>query len=818
MQGNHKRLHTAFLMNPKDDAALQETVFQYLERLDPIRLKYAVEPDHIINDTKLYRSPMPTSVRREATLYESTFRYGDLNKETYSSIRKNLMLVYGSESVVQKDIHLFHLTEKKIIRDYLAIPQLEKMFDEDYFNFEWDMHVGVNFTEHRNDYQRDHFVHEIRDMYSMLILLDEYGFFDASFDILRDKTASKISRFAYRKFNNFLMNKSGNYSLLERIRPDLMRSLTSDDNISNEAKKRCSTIEDYAATYFFKYVIYASSMMAALFHDMGYPICHFLNVRNRISEYNPTLYMFTHNDIESFDHIASLLGSSLLFTIVSPAEIKKAMQFDGKKYNHGAYSAIAFLMQFYNSGIIFSLPEEKQCAIEIAAVAIYNHTVSFRITNNKSTENFYQPVFQQNPIAFLLRLCDDLQEWGRRYFEFSHQSDIPFCSKCFTPSVFHHDDENGMVKYSCLCSMKKRSKNSFNSFRNYQFLNRKLYLVTTSDYMYSDYVDVVMSESDSKMKTALRFKINYDYFKLLNITRINPTYAKYRLSELNNLKRLVKNQDFSDFDQMDFDYIYLDYFMTANPLTIKIKILKEYLDLKGIKQQSLFDKDAKSQFVRDVFRIKPIKPSSRVFYTLLENGVLQFYLELLREADATREELQDFIREILEFIKDFQDHRKELHDYKKEFQDLIKKFQDYGMGKLYKEIWVRFYNAIEKHTKDFVEKSGIGSAASEYYRNIMCVLVYETLEQYAKEVGDTISYSIFSSDFYYCQYAPKKDDDMFYQCVEAYCNAENDFNSYRHFDNNMVNPYINYFADLAFFEAMNQDIQSKNLEDFKKPI
>ena len=253
--------------------------------------------------------------------------------------------------------------------------------------------------------------------------------------------------------------------------------------------------------------------MAALFHDMGYPICHFLNVRNRISEYNPTLYMFTHNDIESFDHIASLLGSSLLFTIVSPAEIKKAMQFDGKKYNHGAYSAIAFLMQFYNSGIIFSLPEEKQCAIEIAAVAIYNHTVSFRITNNKSTENFYQPVFQQNPIAFLLRLCDDLQEWGRRYFEFSHQSDIPFCSKCFTPSVFHHDDENGMVKYSCLCSMKKRSKNSFNSFRNYQFLNRKLYLVTTSDYMYSDYVDVVMSESDSKMKTALRFKINYDYFK-----------------------------------------------------------------------------------------------------------------------------------------------------------------------------------------------------------------------------------------------------------------------------------------------------------------
>ena len=782
MQGNQKRIHTAFLMNPKDNDDIQ-TVFQYLDRLDPIRLKYAVEPDHIIDEKKLYRSPLPTSVRREATLYESTFRYGDLNKETYSTIRKNLMLVYGSEYVVQKDIHLFHLTEKKIIRDYLAIPQLEKMFDEDYFNFEWDMHVGVNFTEHRNDYQRDHFVHEIRDMYSMLILLDEYGFFDASFDILRDKTASKISRFAYRKFNNFLMNKSGNYSLLERIRPKLMEALSGDDGVSNKAKKRCSTIEDYAATYFFKYVIYASSIMAALFHDMGYPICHFLNVRNRISAYNPTLYMFTHNDFESFDHIASLLSSSLLFTIVSLEEIKEAMQYRNGKYNHGAYSAIAFLMQFYNSGIIFSLPEEKQCAIEIAAVAIYNHTVEFRITKNKSTENFYQPVFQQNPIAFLLRLCDDLQEWGRRYFEFSHQSDIPFCSNCLTPSVFHHDDEKGMVGYSCLCSTKKRSQKSFNSFRHYQFLNRKLYLVTTSDYMYSDIIEVE-SKKSNKLKKALRFKINYDYYKLLNITRINPTYAKFRLSELNSLKVLIKNQNFSDFDQMDFDYIYLDYFMTANPLTIKIRILREYLELKMIKQQSLSDEEAKSKFVRALFHNKElIKPGSRVFYALLVNGVLQFYLELLEKAEAAREEIQES-----------------------------------GYEKMGDESWNVFYDKIREYTDVFVKQNRIESADSEYYRKIMRVLIFETLEQCAKETyvvnGVIKDYNL--SDLYYCQYAPKEKDDKFYQYVAAYCDAENDFNSYRHFDDNMSNQYINYFADLAFFQAMNQEIQKNNLNDFKE--
>lgn len=797
MQGNRQRLHTAFLMNQKDDEILKETVFRYMDRFDPIHLKYAIEPCRII-DEKIYKSPLPTFVRNKAILYESTFRYGDLNKETYSSIRKNLMLVYGSEYVVKKDIHLFHLTEKKIIRDYLAIPQLEKMFDEDYFNFEWDMHVGVNFTEHRNDYQRDHFIHEIRDLYSMLILLDDYGFYNASFDILRDKTASKISRFAYQKFNNFLMNKSGNYSLLEQIHPKLLESLTRDDNVSNNAKLQCSSVDKYAETYFFKYVIYASSMMAALFHDMGYPICHFLNVRNRISEYNPTLYMFTHNNVESFDQISSLLSSSLLFTIISPAEIKEAMQCHDGKYNHGAYSAIAFLMQFYNSGIIFSLPEEKQCAIEIAAVAIYNHTIKFRTIDKKSKDKFYQPVFQQNPIAFLLRLCDDLQEWGRRYFEFSHQSDIPFCRKCFLPSVFHHDSELGMVSYSCLCSVKDKKRIACNSFRRYQFMNRKLYLVTTSEYMFSDIIKVAGNKKDNTTKKVLRFKINYDYYKLLNITRINPEYAKFRLSELNLLKKLLKNQCFSDYPQMGFDYIYLDYFMSANPLTIKVKILQKYLEMNCINQRMLSTKKSKIYLIENILKNNTFSPTTNDLKKLLANGVLDFYLSLLNEAMITRKEINTFISE-----------KKEENEAK------TRK----NLEKIEKKKWEGFYTIINTHTKEFCGLSEINSVESDYYKRIMQVLVYETLEQYAKETyvyeknENLYTESFISSELYYNQYAPKENT-VFYNCVAAYCNAENDFNNYKYFDEKRKNKYLNYFADLAFFEAMNRVVQKRNLVDF----
>lgn len=800
MKANHKRLHTVFLMNPKDDEKIKETAFRYLERLDPIHLKYAVESDRITDGEKTYKSPLPTSVRREATLYESTFRYGELNKETYSSIRENLMLVYGSEYVVKKDIRLFHLTEKKIIRDYLAIPQLEKMFDEDYFNFEWDMHVGVNFTEHRNDYQRDHFIHEIRDMYSMLILLDNYSFFDTSFDILRNRTVSKISRFAYQKLNNFLMNKSGNYSLLERIRPDLMKALTEDDTVSDEAKKRCSSIEEYATTYFFKYVIYASSMMSALFHDMGYPICHFLNVRNRISEYNPTMYMFTHNAVESFDHIASLLSSSLLFTIVSPNEIKESMQCHDGKYNHGAYSAIAFLMQFYNSGIIFSLPEEKQCAIEIAAVAIYDHTVTYKILDDESTDNFYQPVFEQNPIAFLLRLCDDLQEWGRRYFEFSHQSDIPFCSKCYTPSVFHHNYKESKVEYSCLCTANSKKKVTYNSFRNYQFYNRKLYLVSTSEYMFSDIILIQGTDNDNTLRKALRFKINYDYYKLLNITRINPTYAKYRISELNLLKRLLKNQIFSDFSKMNFDYIYLDYFMTANPLTIKIKILQKYLAVMLKKDPEI--EDVQFLSAQEILKRLKIDCTNKLSKILL-NGTYDFYVNLLIKAMTVHKEVDQLIKT-------------------NEFS------------------WEKFYILIETTTQNVISISRINFAKSDYYQKIMQILVFETLEQYSKETyatkidGKIQINGFISSELYYHQYAPikiekeydtkkaelkvrhakKNDDSIFYKCVAAYCNAENDFNNYKHYNNYYKNQYINYFADLHFFEKMNQVVQENALKEF----
>lgn len=780
---NSKKLHTATFMNPDTNQNVKQKLYDFLKDFDPMELKYSVEPERVFSDK--HNRLIPFELRDILIRYDGIYGMETLNKETYSAISENLRLVYGSSDVVENDIKIFNLTEKKMLGQFLAIPLLEKMFDEDYFNFEWDMHVSQNFREHRNDYQRDHFIHQIRDMYSMLILLGEHGFYEASLKILSDRSISKISWYTQQKLTEFFHNRRGVYSTLETLYPNLKEYIDNNESISQSTKQKYASMESYAENYFMKYVIYASSILSALFHDMGYPICHFLSVRNRTSAYNPTMYMYTRNEVESFDHIASLLSSSLLFTIMSREEIKSSMQVkDSGKYNHGAYSAIAFLMQFYNSGIIFSLPEEKQCAIELAAVAIYNHTLEYKISRKNTKKFFYQPLFKQNPISFILRLCDDLQEWGRRYFEVSTESDIPICSFCLTPSIFNHQKDKTV--YRCLCSKNTtyNNPNACNSFRFKNFYNRKLYLVSTSDYMTSYLINVEGG------KKALCFHINYDYYRLLNVTRINHTYAKFRLSELNDLKKLLKNQDF--ISTLGFDYIYLDYFMTSNPITIKTKILEKFICC--IHDEICVDKDDISNvnldqivthinnYVDTISEDKQMKiEMESELYNLLDDKVFEFYKNVLIE--------------VIELRDNFRHCKVDLEKVKNSAESFINKMI-----------------MKEKNTSD-------------YYKQIMTNLLLDTFEQYSKETiiyqsnGEDMVETFIDTEKYYNQYSPNKySGEAFYNSVRAYCNSENEFNCYNCIDG-VGDPikYINYFSDLYLFEMMNRIIQEHDLEIFKSP-
>lgn len=724
----------------------------FQEELDPIALKYESGIS------------LSQEGRKIAAEYQFThYNYSSITKQEFSGILDNLRMVYGRKKFVIDDIKLFHIVEEKLLCGYFGLPQLNQMFDEDYFNFEWDMHVGQNYREHRSDYYRDHFIHQIRDLYMILRLLEYDGFYEASEHILRDPSASKISEYVYKKSQVFCRNRMGiqQQHLWEVFQACFSEALKDDDGDEsdppeNRDNKKETLFDEYIERFYFKYVIYASSMMAALFHDMGYPICHFLDVRRRISAYNPTMYMFTHNAVESFDQLASKLGSSLLFSVVSPQVVRMRLE-AGKegRYDHGAYSAIAFLLQFYDTGSIHSLSAEKQCAIELATLAIFNHTSKFKTQKPKADTSYFNMYFQQNPVSFLLRFCDDLQEWDRRYFEISEAGDLLFCPKCGYPLIKRkqYDDDGQHLPKSIYCCRCRTTEDVL--FRPDVFIKRKLYLVSVADW-------VEVSHAKINDQPSLVAKINYDPYKLLMLAKTNPTYAKFRASELKELKQLLADQDFSLMTQnvLPFSHIYLDYFMTPNPVLIKLKILETFL-----RRLAFWDSNCKEDALlsADDLRVRLCKN-----HTLTDQSDL--FQRIIKAAFLNSNGNKALSR----FLKGAGGNNKTksaLAFYYYLLRDCLANAQD---GK------AAVPSAdVDNYLAPFKQQN------PQYYE-IMSILIRDCMKQYTKKVGDSSAY--IADD----------EEEHFYQCIRSYTDYENPFN---HFDAKPLGnyPYIGYFNDIFFF-------------------
>lgn len=728
-------MRTNYAFSCPADPDAEAGMLNFLSKFDSINKKY---------DFEKFR--LNARARAIVSEFELMQQFGNLTKHEFSDIRKNLELVYWDKDVIKKDVLAYYLVEDKIIHQYLAIPQLDKLFDEDYFDFEWDMHVGQNFSEHRNEYYRDHFIHQIRDMYMMLIMLDRIGFYEASYEILKDQNAGKISDYTFKKWRQFKTNWSLPQRLIlcdaidEMFPLDEKGEEPSKETEEQKKKEREKKKDDYAEEYFFRYVIYASSMLSALFHDMGYPICHFLEVRHRISDYNPFMYMFTHNAVDSFDELAAKLSNSLLFTIVSSHEIKTALQI-GKngRYNHGAYSAIAFLLQFYENGLLFSLSPEKQCAIELAAVAIYNHTAKYDIIDYKEENSYCSPVFRQNPVSFLLRFCDDLQEWDRRYFEISSASDLIFCPKCGAPMLKDLEKDvadASCAQYKCLCKGHAMSRPD-------PFIKRKLFLVTVTDHVNIDLEEE--KDKDGKFKDGtLTVSLNYDLYKLLLLSSINNTYAKYRAKELHELKKLISYQDYSyqTGETLRFRHIKLDYFMSANPLLIKLKILETFV--KKVLSRDILGGTAAVLRKAISAELPGATGNTKHF--------LPFYISLLR--------------------------------------DCIKGRRSDTVNKAY-----------------VIRLNNIRITDPEYAGALDC-LIEDCFEQYKKEIcaegnpfRSSESYKAYSK-----RYINKKKEDQLYYAISLFTDQRSRCNSYSSFGTG----YVGYYADLHLFFRMNKEIKERS--------
>lgn len=479
--------------------------------------------------------------------YESSHELASLTKKDFTHVMENLYMIYNTDhEEIRRVVQVIDLISQNVINKYIQIDGLERLFNEQYIDFEWEMHLGMDHKQQTMKFYRDHFIHQVRDAYMMDRLLRDGGFYERTLRVLKQPSASKVSQYFCK--------------MVERQR---------EMPLPNEALLK------YDSDFIPRNIIYMSAYMAGLFHDIGYPNTYLQSLRRRISVFAPS--MNSGNPIRDTlpKDIFSLLQNSLLFRLVPFEEIQTRVYQDS--IDHGTLSAIAFLLHFYENGVIFMLPPYQAAAVELAGLAIYNHTYIYGISGpSKKGANDYRPRFLTNPISYLLRLCDDLQEWDRVYFEISSQSNLITCKRCRTPIIgqLPPKDETGrdcrIRRYVCNCYSKDEIEKKGGAFSrtfdgDLSFPYRRLYNIEVCDYV--QVVDMNGKGFDSARDIC--FTLHYNPYKLLHITYISPHYARYRIKELNNLKPLLLNQ--SELPRM-----WLDYFVTANPILLKTHLLEEY--------------------------------------------------------------------------------------------------------------------------------------------------------------------------------------------------------------------------------------------------
>ena len=721
----------------------------FLSSFDTIRQKYN------INKLKY------PSLYEEISEYERIHEPVDYTRKDTASFIENTNLVYGNdESEGMKFLWRYKTSLNNLLNKYVSIDGLSRLYDERYIEFEWDMHSRMDFSEHTISYYRDHFIHQLRDCYMLLKMLEDPKVYNKVYITLNDATQSKVSMFFHKNLEMALydLDEDSDFSkLLHRIQEAMF-----------PRRKR----KDYIRNVYSKYIITASAIVASLFHDIGYPIVHYFRYQKRLLKFAPSVYMLINGDKSSSEKIAALLSQSLLFQVVGKDEI-----FSGDDDNHGAFSAIALLLHFYETGLIYSLPAEKKVVIELAALAIYNHTINYQAIKDPKGEKtykyeYFRPQFNLNPISFLLRLCDDAQEWERTYFEISNIPTIMYCENCLTP--FKKIKKSGEEQYYCKCCDNKKIRGKSFRLGSTEFDRRVIYNVTPSR-------KLILRSNLENYNDSLIFDFDYDLFKLLRMCSVGTTYAKQRTKELNYIKTLVEGQDIGYKNG-----IFIKFFMSNNPILIKSYILKKLID-------KVDRRDLESELDIDVDRIFSIQSDEdkQNFY----NSISNYY-----DGAESRENLVKILSAFSPLGNDLNKLLKNYWCIKQLafyllISELGQKLICYTSTKSVKEVNSRTDVIALEVYRLYLNKGGKKS-------DLILKLFKDAFFQYAKMSNWDRLEDISNHTFYYETMAAS--DSLIFD-VNCYCNVTNPINMYSDSDTFS----LDYYSDLYLFELLNSELKKR---------
>ena len=457
---------------------------------------------------------------------------------------RNLMLIYP-EGIAKEQVCAVENLQR-MFRRYICIDGLERLLATGYSDIEWSMFLEYDFDREHSKYYRDHFIHQFRDAFLGLIILSSKGFQSAI-----------VSWF-----------KAQDGPISQYLEGCLQENMQDAEEVVMS-------------------VVCQSVFLAAIFHDLGYPLSYFSRVSKQISRslsYHNAIYRTQKSD---FSLLYAKLASSLLFRTVKAEEIRKKYDND----DHGIFSAICFLLNFYDTGAIYTLPNKQQCIINLAALAIYDHT-------NKYSET-HRMTFNKNPVAYLLRISDDLQEWSRFYTTVDSNNNAMILSD---ELLSIYADDEGLIYRSVGQSHEAAATDKPIFYKTTYLPYKKLNFIDACNNI-SLYEDA---------NGSIQFDIDYNWYGQIEIAAMNFGFATHRDRELQRLLMLMK-------DQLYLPNVQLRYVLSNNVFYLAHKLLSDFqrkltedsfiaflLDNKHLSQQVDADK-IKRRVKQSLNQIKKIK-------------------------------------------------------------------------------------------------------------------------------------------------------------------------------------------------------------------
>ncbi len=404
----------------------------FFERFEYLDVKY----NPLIKDLSGEYEKIIPLLKKSFADYEINKHHTIYNKAEYYELFERIKLIYNDEETATDMVNSYDFALSRLIDRFLDIDSLAVLFNHHYFEFEWKQHVDMNFDKNDLSFYRDHFIHQIRNCYMALELLE----FGSGGNTLMNKIKKVLKSKGTELAKNACVYVENYRDHIRFVVESFLRDDKSTSNdmgisdnkiygwkakleqINSTPQQLSAYLMQNAKDFAWEYFIRGSLVVATLFHDLGYPVKFMYENMDILNDYLASI--IPQNNI-SFDRLNDLLNSSLLFTI----EDKKVLKQQYDKHDHGALSAYILLLHFYESGTIHSLNPIKKAMIEFGALMIFDHTLKWY----DKKESKYKPSFSDNPLSYVLRFVDDMQEWERTYFEIRQNSDLRYCEKCKMP-------------------------------------------------------------------------------------------------------------------------------------------------------------------------------------------------------------------------------------------------------------------------------------------------------------------------------------------------------------------------------------------------